>query len=147
MNSFHTTELLEIKNKAILRIFYLITWKKTVCKPNKLNSLLSQLTSFPTELSLFSVGAFQLLLPPRRTLYELICDEGSKVSDTTQFLCNGFLRNTEDQFIRTNFSLFVMAQMSGKASDFCRSCEHCDSSGWSKVFAEGTKLIVIPAGK
>lgn len=49
--------------------------------------------------------------------------------------------------MRTNFSLFVMAQMSGKASDFCRSCEHCDSSGWSKVFAEGTKLIVIPADK
>lgn len=40
-----------------------------------------------------------------------------------------------------------MAQMSGEASDFCRSCEHCDSSGWSKVFAEGTKLVVIPADK
>ena len=77
----------------------------------------------------------------------LFCNENCKVSDTTQFICNGFLRNPEDEFNRTNFSLFLMARMSGEGSDFCRSCEHCDSSGWSKIFAEGTKLIVIPSGK
>ncbi|XP_012576203.1 PREDICTED: uncharacterized protein LOC101635365 [Condylura cristata] len=30
-------------------------------------------------------------------------------------------------------------------SDFCRSCNQCASSGWIKVFGEGTKLIVIPS--
>lgn len=40
-----------------------------------------------------------------------------------------------------------MSRKFGEGSDFCRSCEHCDSSGWSKVFAEGTKLIVIPPDK
>ncbi|XP_060051752.1 TCR gamma alternate reading frame protein [Erinaceus europaeus] len=30
---------------------------------------------------------------------------------------------------------------------FCRSCNQCDRSGWIKIFAEGTKLIVIPRDK
>ncbi|KAG8504288.1 LOW QUALITY PROTEIN: T-cell receptor gamma chain C region DFL12 [Galemys pyrenaicus] len=31
-------------------------------------------------------------------------------------------------------------------SDFCRSCNQCGSTVWSKLFGEGTKLIVIPPG-
>nr|XP_020037149.1 TCR gamma alternate reading frame protein [Castor canadensis] len=27
-------------------------------------------------------------------------------------------------------------------SYFCKSCEHCDSTGWIKIFGEGTKVIV-----
>ncbi|CAH6808620.1 AABR07027872.1 [Phodopus roborovskii] len=34
-----------------------------------------------------------------------------------------------------------------EGSDFCRSCKHCDSLGWIKVFAEGTKVIIIPSDK
>ena len=67
MNSFNTSELLEIKNKTILRILFLVTWKK-----KKLVDQLAQLSSFPTELLLFSVGDFQLSLTPGRTLYEFI---------------------------------------------------------------------------
>ncbi|KAF5912285.1 hypothetical protein HPG69_013453, partial [Diceros bicornis minor] len=29
--------------------------------------------------------------------------------------------------------------------NFCRSCNQCDSSGWIKIFGEGTKLIVTPS--
>ena len=36
----------------------------------------------------------------------LFCKEDCKISDTTQFICNDFLRNPEDRFVRTNFACF-----------------------------------------
>ena len=36
----------------------------------------------------------------------LFYKEDFKISDTTQFTCNGLLRNPEDRFVRKNFACF-----------------------------------------
>ncbi|XP_023494704.2 T cell receptor gamma constant 2 isoform X1 [Equus caballus] len=45
-------------------------------------------------------------------------------------------------FLTTSYIMNLRRRLS-----FCRSCNQCDSSGWSKKFGEGTKLTVIPSDR